>query len=65
MKKKLALTALLFAALGLAACAENAAATAACKASKDGEECSKCCTEHHASGNTYTSGSGCTCRGGG
>ena len=46
-------------------CSENPAATEKCKESKDADTCSKCCTENKASGNTYTGGSGCTCRGGG
>jgi hypothetical protein len=45
-------------------CAENTAATAKCKDSSSGDDCKECCSKNGASGNTYTSGGGCTCRGG-
>lgn len=47
-----------------AGCAENAAATSKCKSSPSSDKCNECCTKEGASGHTYVSNSGCTCRGG-
>ena len=49
--------------LGSFGCAENKAASAACKGETDSETCQKCCTGKGANGYKYLNGS-CGCLGG-